>query len=428
MTSPRRYTPAEKQAAIIKTREVGPAAASRALGIPSGTLSSWIYKARQANHRDNNTTEETALTPNTRSNSTPPPPTSTQKTSTRRHIARVYTPSQKAHALELAADIGVTAASKKLGISRFSLYDWRRKVRLAAQGKGDAPTAGPDPKDIQAQRDLEILNLWRSHPGLGPSQIRNQLRRQGIKVAVNTVRRVMQDAGYRPPKVRRDDHTKRYEAVRPNHMWHLDFVHRHINRANTFTLILIDDHSRFVVGHGVDDAERADMVVTTFTDAVQRHGKPEAVMHDKGSAFWSWRGISRFTALLTELGVDQVVAEHKQWNGKVEVFNANLAKEVFNVQRFYDLSEMKRRLAAHLHFYNHRRTHHALGGLLVPADRYYGRVEEVLARIEAGAGASTHTDLLDLRDRALELFKVVSRDGKPEIWLLGQPLLAASAK
>lgn len=53
---------------------------------------------------------------------------------------------------------------------------------------------------------------------------------------------------------------------------------------------------------------------------------------------------------------------------------------------------------------------------------------EVLARIEAGAGAGVHTDLLDLRDRALELFKVVSRDGRPEVWLLGQPLLALTAK
>jgi len=151
-------------------------------------------------------------------------------------------------------------------------------------------------------------------------------------------------------------------------------------------------------------------------------------MHDKGSAFWAWNGISRFTALLAELGIDQVVAEHKEWNGKVEVFNGNLAKELFNVQRFYDIGEMKRRLACHLHFYNHRRTHHALGGLLVPADRYYGRVEEVVARIESGAGGSAHTDMLDLRDRSLELFKVVSRDGKPEVWLLGQPLLAPPAK
>lgn len=74
---------------------------------------------------------------------------------------------------------------------------------------------------------------------------------------------------------------------------------------------------------------------------------------------------------------------------------------------------MKRRLAAHLHFYDHARTHHALGGLLVPADRYFGRAEEVMARIEAGAP----------RDRCLELFKIASKNRVPEVWLMGQRLL-----
>ena len=195
-------------------------------------------------------------------------------------------------------------------------------------------------------------------------------------------------------------------------------MQRNIHRANTFTLILIDDHSRYVVGHGVDEgAERADFVIAAFEEAVARHGKPEMVMNDKGSAFWSWKGISRFTALLTELGIDQIVAEHKEWNGKVEVF-----KELFDAHRFFDIGEMRRRLAAHLHWYNHARTHHALGGLLVPADRYYGRVEEVLARIEAGAGRDA-SDMLDLRERCLELFKVTSKGGVAEVWLLGQRLL-----
>jgi putative transposase len=407
MTTNRTHTTAEKQAAIARTLAIGPAAAGRELGVPSGTLSYWAHKARQG---------VAGFAPvDDQQEADPERPAEPEAGPSRGNVARLYTPSEKARALELAAKVGVTAASKKLGISRFSLYEWRRRVERAASGEGDSPTAGPDPADIEAQRDKEILDLWHQHPGLGPSQIRNQLRRQGVKVAVNTVRRVMEDAGYRPPKVERDAHDERCEAVRPNHLWHLDFVHRNINRTHTFTLILIDDYSRFVVGHGVDDAERADMVIDAFSEAVERHGRPEA-------------GISRFTALLTELGVDQIVAEHKEWNGKVEVFNGNLAKELFHVQRFYDVGEMKRRLAAHLHWYNHRRTHHALGGLLVPADRYYGRVEEVLARIEAGAGASAHTDLLDLRDRALELFKVVSRDGKPEVWLLGQPLLSAPAK
>jgi transposase InsO family protein len=357
-----------------------------------------------------------------------PPPREAPATSTplSSRVARIYTPSQKAVVLEDAAKDGVTAAAKKHGISRFSIYDWQRRVKKAAAGEGPSPTSGPAPKDVEQQRDAEILGEWKTHPGLGPSQIRNQLRRKGIKVSVHTVRRVMEDAGYRPPKVERQKHDRCYEAVRPNHLWHLDFVQRYIGKVSTFTLILIDDCSRYVVGHGVDDAERADMVVSTFEEATAKHGRPERVMHDKGSAFWSWKGISRFTALLTEMGIDMVVAEHKEWNGKVEVFNANLHKELFDAHRFYDVAEMRRRLEAHLHWYNHARTHHALGGLLVPADRYYGRAAEVLARIEAGAGRDLG-DGIELRERCLELFKVTSRGGVPEVWLLGQKLLGPTA-
>jgi transposase InsO family protein len=339
-------------------------------------------------------------------------------------VARLYTPSQKAQILEHAAAHSVTATAAHFRVSRFSIYQWRREVEKAAKGEGQAPTSGPTPTEVEAQRDGEVLAEWRSHPGLGPSQVVNQLRRKGIKVGVHTARRVMQEAGYRPPKVKREPHNQRYEAARPNLMWHLDFVQRYINRTSTFTLILIDDCSRYVVGHGVDDAERSAMVIETFEQAVERHGRPESVMHDKGSAFWSWRGISRFTALLVELGIDQVVAEHKEWNGKVEVFNGNLHKELFDVHRFYDVAEMRRRLASHIEWYNHARTHHSLGGLLVPADRYYGRVKEVLARIEAGAGRDP-SDLLDLRERCLELFRVTSRGGVPEVWLLGKKLLGA---
>jgi putative transposase len=342
-------------------------------------------------------------------------------------VAKIYTPSQKAEIVEHSATHGPTETGKKFGVSRYSIYAWQRKVSNAAEGNGPSPTAGPTPGEIEAQRDKEILDEWRRHPGLGPSQIRNQLRRKSIRTSTNTVRRVMEGAGYRPPKVERKVHDQRYEATRPNHLWHLDFVQRNIHRANTFTLIILDDFSRYVVGHGADEGgERADFVIAAFEEAVARHGRPEMVMSDKGSAFWSWKGVSRFTALLTELGIDHLEAEHKEWNGKVEVFNANLHKELFDAHRFYDFAEMRRRLAAHLHWYNHGRTHHALGGLLVPADRYYGRVDEVLARIEAGAGRDAG-DMLDLRERCLELFKVTSKGGVAEVWLLGQRLLELPA-
>lgn len=392
------YTTKRREKILKTVEEVGVAEAARQYGMPQTTISNWLNRDAERIARE----------------SAPQKPPS-------KRVAKSYTPSERAEALEEAAAHGVTAASKRSGASRFSIYEWKRKVKRAAKGEGPSPTSGPSTNDIEAKRNAEILDEYKTHPGLGPSQVRNQLRRRGVKVSVTTTRRVMEDAGYRPPKVERKKHDRRFNAVRPNHMWHLDFVQRYIGKSSTFTLILIDDCSRFVVGHGVDDAERADMVIDTFEQAVARHGRPEFVMHDKGGAFWSWRGISRFTSLLTEMGIDQVIAEEKEWNGKVEVFNANLHKELFDKQRFYDVGEMRRRLEAHLRWYNNSRTHHALGGLLVPADRYFGRAAEVLARIEAGAGRELG-DGVELRERCLELFKVVSKDGAPEVWLLGQRL------
>ena len=107
-----------------------------------------------------------------------------------KRVARSYTPSEKAQALEHAAAHGVSAASDTFNISRFSIYDWQRKLKKAAAGEGPSPTSGPSPQTIEEQRDQEILGEWRKHPGLGPSQIRNQLRRRGGKPE-----RVMHDRG-----------------------------------------------------------------------------------------------------------------------------------------------------------------------------------------------------------------------------------------
>ena len=423
MQSIGQYTTEEKREAVSLASEVGPTEASRRLNMPVGTIHSWAFKARQAIRQGVPWPPLPSAPKEDRDEERAPVQRPKTGKAKGRRAARVYTPSQKAEALEMAGQKGITATHRELGISRHSLYQWQRKTALAAEGQGESPTVGPAPAEIEAKRDAEILAKWREHPGLGPSQVRNQLRRGGVKVSTHTVRRVMEDAGYRPPKVRRQEHNKRFEAVRPNHIWHLDFVHRWIGRASTFTLIIIDDCSRFVVGHGVDDAERADLVISTFEEAAEKHGKPEMVLHDKGSAFWSWKGIARFTRLLEEMGIDQIAAPHKEWNGKLEVFNANLHKELFDVHRFYDVAEMKRRLEAHLYWYNQHRTHHALGGLLVPADRYFGRTAEVLARIESGGDAG---DVFPLRERMLELFKVTSKGGQPEVWLMGQKIFSQS--
>ena len=150
------------------------------------------------------------------------------------------------------------------------------------------------------------------------------------------------------------------------------------------------------------------------------HTTPRRLTGSTGRTRWDWTGRIRRDG--TEYGVDQIVATTPEINGKSEVFNANLQKELFNRVTFTDSGDLRRQLGPHFHWYNHHRTHHALGGLLVPADRFYGRVDEVLARIEAGGGAP---DALDLTLRTLDLFRVVSHRGKPEIWLMGRKIFDA---
>ena len=191
------YTKEQREAVLADVPTIGVSATARKHGVPQTSVSGWL----RARSREGLTvaaarrkTPPTPVTPTPRET-----PTATRTPSSR--VAKTYTPSQKAVVLEDAAKDGVTTASKKHGISRFSIYDWQRRVKKAAAGEGPSPTSGPAPKDIEQQRDAEILDEYKTHPGLGPSQIVNQLRRKGIKVSVHTARRVMEDAGYRPPKV-----------------------------------------------------------------------------------------------------------------------------------------------------------------------------------------------------------------------------------
>ena len=417
------HSPEERSAALEDLESMDIAAAAEKHGITVQTLRAWRRDSAEladSDDDDSSAPRDSAADNGVRIEPVDPE-TWAEISRPKGTTGKRYTPSQRADAVADASVTGVAAAARKAGVSRHTLYLW---IRRARQAGGDAPPPRRwEQTETQQQRDLEILHEWHKQPGLGPMQIRSQLRRRGVRTSVHTVRRVMEDNGYRPPKVESHAHHERYEAMRPNQLWHLDFVHRHIHIAGTFTLILLDDHSRYVTGSEVGDAERADTVLETFEAAVTRHGRPEAVMTDRGSAFWAWRGIGRFTRLLEEMGVDQIVAEHKELNGKVEVFNANLAKELFNTERFDDVGRMRAALAEHLHWYNHQRTHQALGGLLVPADRYYGRVDEVMRRLESGEPVETdpHDPCLDAR--LLTLLQVVSRGGEPEVWLLGKRLL-----
>ena len=342
---------------------------------------------------------------------------------------RRYSPTLKAQILKDARETSVEEAVDKHGCSAWSIYDWRRKQKraatpqpppIAAESLSTLEPDGAVPVDAtQAQRQDLILKTWRQQPGLGPSQIRNQLKRKGYKASVNTVRTIMEEHGYVQPRTRRREHTGRYEAIRPLQLYHLDFCHFHVHRQKQCLLLILDDHSRFIPGWTLLKSEHAAGVLDAFEKTVTRYGRPEAVMTDRGGAFHSWKGLSQFERQLEEYGIDHYLAKEPQVNGKAEALMATVQKELIRQVEFTDLADAQRQITRWIQFYNYQRTHHGLGGLLVPADRFHGWEQETLKRIEQGHGADFQ-DLLSPEGRGLELFKVVSVAGQPAIYLMGR--------
>ena len=418
--SSRVYSEGERVRALALVKEIGLSNAQKQLGIPNGTL--WGWRSKEKSSEEGGRSHAAPL-------QMPVEPVVEDAAGSpgglvrKSRVARVYTPSQRAEALEYAAKHGPMKASRDLGISRFSLREWKRKAKQARAGEAMTnPLTGPD-EEPGKQKERRVLAEWEVNRGLGPSQIRNQLRRGGVKVSVHFARRVMEENGYVAPKVKRSNvHDRRYEAVRPGQLWHADFWHRHINKQRVYVLLMLDDYSRFLVGAAMWEGERVDAVIETFEEAVSRYGKPETMMSDGGSAFYSWRGVGRFTRILEEYGVDQLIAKTPQVNGKSEILNANLAKELFNQERFFDLGEAQRRLSAWVDFYNFKRTHHALGGLLVPGDRFFGRADRVLSAIEAGRSTDGVGEPAAVESRVLDFLRVTSTSGQVEVYLLGERL------
>ena len=330
-----------------------------------------------------------------------------------------YSSAIKKEILSYAQDNGVEAAANKYEVTETTIYEWRRVAERRGKEKGKVNVEEQDPK---TERDRRVLAMWRQHPGYGPSQIRNMLKRGGFRVSVGTVRHVMEENGYLPPKLKRKEHVGRYEASRPRELYHLDFYHFYIHKQKQCVLFIEDDFSRFIAGWAMVPTEQADPVIESFDLAVQRYGRPDGVMSDRGSAFHSWKGLSRFEALLEEYEINYYMAKEAAVNGKVEALNASFQKECVEQKEFMDLTDAARGIGRWVEHYNHRRTHHGLGGLLVPADRYYGVAEQALKRIERGLGAET-PGLTNPDSRGLELFRVVSHGGKPEVWLMGQKIL-----
>jgi putative transposase len=297
------------------------------------------------------------------------------------------------------------------------------------------------PKDpgqgLSSAEQAAILELKKRHPSYGPAQIRAQLKRfKGWRVSIKAIASWLKKNGYelvhRGSKPQGyEEH--RFEAPRRNAIWQMDFGELWVGRERRHLLVAEDDFSRFVVGHVLVSEKSTEVATALLLSAMARHGKPEAVRTDRGGEFLAKAHEGDFARVLEAEEIDHIIGRsyNAKGGGKVESMVGTVRRELWEVEHFGDVGEARERLASFFEEYNHGRAHMGIDGL-TPADRFFGRGDQVLAAIDGisrrrqGALAMSLTEgapfeeILGIRTGApLEVLRLVIEDGRMELRFCG---------
>ncbi|MBI4679582.1 MAG: transposase, partial [Elusimicrobia bacterium] len=310
----------------------------------------------------------------------------------KKSLKKVWAVSEKLEAVQACENgLSYTEVGEIFGMSHTTVRAWARKYeRGGLAGLENAPKGGErgvsSPKAEAAA--VVVAEVKACEPEAGVGKVQGALYRRGfLDMARETVRRILRGQGHGPVVVRsrRRNPRKHFERATPNELWQTDIMTFMIKGQYRVYLIgFMDDNSRFLAGWGLYRFQTADNVLEVFRAAIEKHGMPKEVLSDNGRQYYTWRGKSKFSVLLTKLGIRHIRSRpyHPQTLGKIESFWRNVLQECLMRTPVGTFEEAREKIGEYAEYYNFKRPHQGIGNLF-PSDRYYGVGTQVQQIVEA---------------------------------------------
>jgi putative transposase len=279
---------------------------------------------------------------------------------------------------ELAAQVHIGPFGEPVTVSRASLDRWIRALRA---GGVDALIPAEHPR--VARTDAEVLELAarlkRERPARTAAHIARiiarehqwapsprTLQRHFARLELNT------RPDGTPPKT-----FGRFEATECDQLWVTDGLHGPVVAGRRAVLFaLLDDYSRYVVGHRWGHGEDTLGMQAALHDAVKTHGCPRRLYADNGSAYASHQ--LAWSAAVLDIKLVHSRPGRPEGRGKIERWNRTV-RDQFLVEidtgtndsgsGCESLAELNRLFTAWCHQQYHRATHSETGA--TPAQRYH---------------------------------------------------------
>ena len=254
-----------------------------------------------------------------------------------------------------------------LGVSRSGYYAWRKR-----------------PPSARARANQELTQHIRevheqSRGTYGAPRICAELRDRGVVCSRKRVARLLHLAGLQgchrrkgPPSPRRTsgvtpapDLVRRdFAAPAPDRLWVADITYVPTWAGFLYLAVVLDAHSRRIVGWAMADHLRSELVIEAVAMAVWRRRPTQGVIHhsDQGSQYTSLA----FGRRLREAGLVGSMGSRGDCfdNATAESFFATLECELLARQRFPTRNAARLALFDDIEgFYNTHRRHSALGYL-----------------------------------------------------------------
>ena len=269
--------------------------------------------------------------------------------------------------LEKKADYPLAALCRALHVSRSGYYAWAGR-KVSARTQADAALTAR----IAAAHT-------RSRRTYGAPRVHAELRAAGVRCARKRVARLMGAAGLvgchrrrrtrttvaepthvpAPNRIARD-----FTAPRPNRLWLGDSTYVATHEGWLYLAVLLDAHSRRVVGWAMADHLRTELALDALTMALRaRHPGAGLVHHtDRGSQYTA----AAYQATLVTHGVTCSMSRAGECldNAVAESFFATLKAELVDTRAWPTRAAARLAIFAWIEvWYNRQRRHSTLGYL-----------------------------------------------------------------
>ncbi|XUW93878.1 ISNCY family transposase (plasmid) [Burkholderia sp. M6-3] len=247
---------------------------------------------------------------------------------------------------------GVRAADQ-LGLSQRQVLRLKRRFEASgAAGLVSGRRGQPSNRQFSMNLRARVIPIVRErYADFGPTLAREKLDEcHGIRLAKETVRQWMYDAGLwvpraqRPPKVfqprnRRACYGELIQIDGSDHRWFEQ-------RAPACTLLVfIDDATGRLMALHFTATESTFSYFEALGNYLKAHGKPVAFYSDKASVFYvkdrsatAGKGVTQFGRALHELNIETFCANSSQAKGRVERANQTLQDRLVKELRLRGIS------------------------------------------------------------------------------------------